>query len=85
MTSNYIQALAKRHAEIERRIEEAQKAPAPDTLYITSLKKVRLAYRDRIREAIRGTWTRSDAARRRSGPPATEAVASRSQQLSRGH
>lgn len=61
MTSYYIHALAQRHAAIERKIEEALKAPAPDSIYITSLKKVRLAYRDRIREAIREKRTRSTA------------------------
>ncbi len=53
MSSNYIYALAQRHAAIERKIAEAMKSPSPDTLYITSLKKLRLNYRDRIRDAIR--------------------------------
>ena len=53
MSSNYIYALAQRHAAIERRIAEAMKAPLPDSLQITQLKKLRLAYRERIREAIR--------------------------------
>jgi len=53
MSSNYIYALAQRHAAIERKIAEAMKFPSPDILYITSLKKLRLNYRDRIRDAIR--------------------------------
>lgn len=63
MSSNYIYALAQRHATIERKIEDAQKAPAPDSLYIMHLKKLRLAYRDRIREAIREKRTRASSAR----------------------
>ena len=85
MSSNYIHALAQRHAAIERRIEDALKAPAPDTLYITSLKKLRLAYRDRIREAIRQKRARSTAARPRRWPPAATAVAAPAHQLGRGH
>lgn len=75
MSSNYIHALAQRHAAIERRIEDALKAPSPDTLYVTSLKKLRLAYRDRIREAIRQKRMRSTPARPRRRPPAAAAPA----------
>ncbi len=85
MTSNYIHALAQRHAAIERRIEDALKAPAPDTLYITSLKKVRLAYRDRISEAIREKRTRSAATRKRPWSPAAKAVPARTHQLGGGN
>ena len=65
MSTNYIHALAQRHAAIERRIAEAMKAPLPDSLHITQLKKLRLAYRERIREAIRQK-RRAAAASRRS-------------------
>jgi hypothetical protein len=85
MSSNYIYALTQRHAAIERRIEEAQKAPAPDTLYITALKKLRLAYRDRIREAIRQKRTRSAAARPRRWPSAEAAAPAAVRQLGGGH
>lgn len=81
MSSNYIHALAQRHAAIERRIEDALKAPSPDTLYITSLKKLRLAYRDRIREAIRQQRMRNTPARPRRWPPAAAAPA----QIGGGH
>lgn len=84
MSFNYIHALAQRHAAIERRIEDALKAPAPDTLYITSLKKLRLAYRDRIREAIRQKRTRSATRQRRWQPPAAT-VPAPTQQLGGGH
>jgi hypothetical protein len=85
MSSNYIHALAQRHAAIERRIEDALKSPAPDTLYITSLKKLRLAYRDRIREAIRQKRARSTAARQRRWPPAATPAAAPAHQLGGGH
>lgn len=52
MNLNYIRALSRRHAGIERQIEAAQKAPLPDTILITSLKKIRLTYRERMKEAI---------------------------------
>lgn len=52
MTSNYIRSLALRHADLERRIELAMKAPLPDTLEIMRLKKLKLACRDSLREAI---------------------------------
>lgn len=64
MSSNYIYALAQRHAAIERRIAEAMKAPLPDSLHITQLKKLRLAYRERIREAIRQKRRAATATRR---------------------
>ena len=64
MSSNYIFALAQRHAAIERRIAEAMKAPLPDSLHITQLKKLRLAYRERIREAIRQKRRAATASRR---------------------
>ena len=53
MTSNYIRALSLRHAALERQIETELKAPLPDTLKIMRLKKLRLACRDRLRDAIR--------------------------------
>ncbi|WP_291205848.1 DUF465 domain-containing protein [Hyphomonas sp.] len=81
MSSNYIHALAQRHAAIERRIEDALKAPSPDTLYITSLKKLRLVYRERIREAIRQKRMRSTAARPKRWSPAAAAPA----QIGGGH
>ena len=52
MTSNYIRSLALKHADLERRIETAMKAPVPDTLEIIKLKKLKLACRDSLREAI---------------------------------
>lgn len=52
MTSNYIRSLALRHADLDRRIEAAMKAPLPDTLEIMRLKKLKLACRDSLREAI---------------------------------
>lgn len=64
MSSNYIYSLAQRHAAIERRIAEAMKAPLPDSLHITQLKKLRLAYRERIREAIRQKRKTGTASRR---------------------
>ncbi len=85
MSSNYIHALAQRHAAIEHRIEEALKAPAPDTLYITSLKKLRLAYRDRIREAIRQKRTSKSAATLRRWPSAAMAAPPPARQLGEGH
>jgi hypothetical protein len=65
MSSNYIHALIQRHAGVERQIEEILKSPAPDTLHVMSLKKLRLAYRDRIREAIRETRTQASARRQK--------------------
>lgn len=53
MSSHYIRALALRHAAIERQIEAEMKSPLPDTLEIMRLKKLKLACRDGIREAIR--------------------------------
>ncbi|OYW87004.1 MAG: hypothetical protein B7X53_13020 [Hyphomonas sp. 34-62-18] len=53
MTSNYIRALALRHAALERQIETELKAPLPDTLKIMRLKKLRLACRESLRDAIR--------------------------------
>lgn len=53
MSSRYIRALALRHAAIERRIEAEMKSPLPDTLEIMRLKKLKLACRDAIRDAIR--------------------------------
>lgn len=53
MSSNYIYTLAQRDASIERKIRDAMQAPLPDSLLILDLKKQRLAYRERIREAIR--------------------------------
>ncbi len=70
MSSNYIHAL---------------KAPAPDTLYITSLKKLRLAYRGRIREAIRQKRTSSTAAHSRRWPPAGAVAPASVRQLGGGH
>jgi hypothetical protein len=52
MTSNYIRSLALKHADLDRRIEAAMKAPLPDTLEIMRLKKLKLACRDSLREAI---------------------------------
>lgn len=52
MTTNYIRALALRHAALEQRIEAEMKAPLPDTLKLMRLKKLRLACRDHLREAI---------------------------------
>lgn len=52
MTSRYIRSLALRHADLERRIEAAMKAPLPDTLEIMRLKKLKLACRDSLRDAI---------------------------------
>jgi hypothetical protein len=63
MSSNYIHALVQRHAAVERQIEDILKSPAPDTLHVMSLKKLRLAYRDRISEAIRQKRTRASATR----------------------
>jgi len=85
MPSNYIHALAQRHAALERRIEDALKSHAPDTLYITALKKLRLAYRDRIREAMRQKRTPSAAARQRRWSPAGEAAPSSGGHLGGGH
>lgn len=64
MSSNYIHALAQRHAAIEQRIAEAMKSPLPDSLHIAQLKKLRLAYRERIREAIRQKRKTATASRR---------------------
>lgn len=64
MSVKYIYTLAQRHAAIERRIADAMKAPSPDTLQVMHLKKLRLAYRDQIREAIHQKRTRASAARR---------------------
>ncbi|MGA1342654.1 MAG: YdcH family protein [Hyphomonas sp.] len=64
MSSNYIHALAQRHAALERRIAEAMKSPLPDSLHITRLKKLRLAYRERFREAIRQKRKTATASRR---------------------
>jgi hypothetical protein len=78
MSSNYIHALVQRHAGVERQIEDVLKSPAPDTLHIMTLKKLRLAYRDRIREAIRETRTQASARRqkyRRSVPRPQPAAA----------
>lgn len=70
MSSSYIYALAKRHAAVELKIEEAMKAPTPDTLYIMALKKLRLAYRERIRQAISQKRLRASASRpKRWVPP----------------
>lgn len=66
MTTNYIRALALRHAAIERRIEAEMKAPLPDTLKLMRLKKLRLACRDNIREAI--SRKRKKRARRYDAP-----------------
>lgn len=52
MTSNHIRALALRHAALERLIETEMKAPLPDALKIMRLKKLRLACRDSLRDAI---------------------------------
>lgn len=52
MTSNYIRALALRHAALERLIETEMKAPLPDTLKLMRLKKLRLVCRDSLRDAI---------------------------------
>lgn len=64
MSSNYIHALARRHAALERRIAEAMQSPLPDSPHITQLKKLRLAYRERIREAIRHKRKTATASRR---------------------
>lgn len=85
MSSNYIHALVQRHAALERRIEDALKSPAPDTLYITSLKKLRLAYRDRILEATRQKRTRSTSTRTRRWPRAATATSAPARQLGGGH
>lgn len=63
MSSNYIHALVQRHALIERKIAEAMRAPSPDTLYLMSLKTLRLRYRDLIRHAIRDKRSRATEAR----------------------
>lgn len=52
MRSNYIRALALRHATLEQRIEAELKAPLPDTLKVARLKKLRLACRDELRKAV---------------------------------
>jgi hypothetical protein len=65
MSSNYIHALVQRHAAVERQIEDVLKSPAPDTHHVMSLKKLRLAYRDRIREAIRQKRTQASATRQK--------------------
>lgn len=78
MSSNYIHALVQRHAAVERQIEDVLKSPAPDTLHVMSLKKLRLAYRDRIREAIRQKRTQPSATRQkhwRPSPPLRPAAA----------
>jgi hypothetical protein len=52
MNSRYIAALTRRHANIERQIADAQKSPCPDALLIMRLRKIRLQYRDQMKEAI---------------------------------
>lgn len=52
MTSNYIRALALRHAALDHQIEIEMKAPLPDTLKIMRLKKLKLACRDTLSDAI---------------------------------
>ncbi|HPF22783.1 MAG TPA: DUF465 domain-containing protein [Hyphomonas sp.] len=52
MNSRYIDALVRRHASIQKMIEDAQSAPSPDALLIMRLNKVRLAYRERMKKAI---------------------------------
>jgi len=69
MSSSYIYALTQRHAAIERKIQEAMKAPAPDTLHIMALKRLRLAYRDRIRLAISQKRLRASASRTKRWVP----------------
>ena len=69
MSSNYIHALVQRHAGVERQIEDVLKSPAPDTLHVMSLKKLRLAYRDRIMEAIRQKRTQPSATRQKHWRP----------------
>lgn len=74
MSSNYIHALFQRHAAIERQIEDVLKSPAPDTLHVMTLKKLRLAYRDRIRQAIREKRTRASARRQKHWRPVPAAA-----------
>lgn len=70
MSSSCIYELARRRAAVERRIEEAMKAPAPDPHYIPVLKKLRLACRQRIRQANSQTPLRACTSRRkRRAPP----------------
>lgn len=65
MSSNSIRALVQRHAGVERQIEDVLKSPAAYTLHIMTLRKLRLACRDRIREAIRETQTQASARRQK--------------------
>ncbi len=52
MNSRYIHELVPRHAGIARQIADAQNSPCPDALLIMRLKKIRLQYRDQMKEAI---------------------------------
>jgi hypothetical protein len=52
MKSRHINALVRRHTDIERQIEAAQKMPRPDALLISRLERIRLQQRDQMREAI---------------------------------
>jgi hypothetical protein len=52
MQSRHINALVRRHSGIERQIEDAQKSPFPDALLISRLEKIRLQFRDQMKEAI---------------------------------
>lgn len=83
MSAHFIHALAQRHAEIERKIEQAMRSPAPDSLYISSLKKLRLAYRDQIQQVIREKRTRA-AERRKSRLMPPPPVTGDSARLSQG-
>jgi hypothetical protein len=52
MNSRYIDVLRRRHAGIERQIEDEQKSPCPDALRIMRLRKIRQQYRDQMKAAI---------------------------------
>jgi len=44
----FLNSLRQRRASVQARIEEEQARPAPDTLRLTALKRLRLRFRDRI-------------------------------------
>lgn len=45
---NHIEALKRRHAELDARIEAESRAPAPDDAGITALKKEKLRIKEQI-------------------------------------
>ncbi len=46
--SSHLAQLAKKHSELEDRIEEQMKSPSPDTVLIHALKKEKLHLKDTI-------------------------------------